>query len=325
REDDVVLVTHCTVNHLHYLLDIVEHWQGPISVAVVVPGLHIVSAYKSMIGLHLCNKDVQQRVTFHVVYPLSHPALDNRLSNYVRLARAELPLTCEEFMVTLQTGLANSANYGGEVPYPSNVLRNVGREHSKAKFVFVVDIDMMCNGNLYKDFLNFSRENNLFSMTVYVVPAFESQENLPPNTNKMELIKMWENGKVLPFYYQACRKCQSPTNYDKWKRSRSSSGLHVSFTRSWTDPWEPFYISLNSVPLYDGRFKQYGFNRISQVCETHVAGFSFAVLDNAFLVHHGFKQRFHKKKDAENNKNRELFRKFKKELKSKYPDSKNSC
>jgi len=29
---DVVMVTHCTANHLHYLINMVEHWQGHISV-----------------------------------------------------------------------------------------------------------------------------------------------------------------------------------------------------------------------------------------------------------------------------------------------------
>jgi len=74
-------------------------------------------------------------------------------------------------------------------------------------------------------------------------------------------------------------------------------------------------------------FFQYGFNRISQVCETHIAGYDFAVLSNAFLVHHGFKTKegFHSAKDEENNRNRGIFRTFKKELKLKYPQSTRHC
>ena len=72
---------------------------------------------------------------------------------------------------------------------------------------------------------------------------------------------------------------------------------------------------------------QYGFNRISQVCETHIAGYDFVVLNNAFLVHHGFKTKegFHSAKDEENNRNRDIFRTFKKELKLKYPQSTRHC
>ncbi|CAG5098128.1 Oidioi.mRNA.OKI2018_I69.XSR.g15393.t1.cds [Oikopleura dioica] len=54
--------------------------------------------------------------------------------------------------------------------------------------------------------------------------------------------------------------------------------------------WEPFYIARRSVPLFDERFKQYGFDRIEQICELHVAGYRFSVLNNAFLVHDGWKE-----------------------------------
>jgi N-acetyllactosaminide beta-1,3-N-acetylglucosaminyltransferase len=64
-----------------------------------------------------------------------------------------------------------------------------------------------------------------------------------------------------------------------------------------------------------------------QVCEMRVAGYEFAVLDSAFLVHKGFKTKtsFHASKDEEQNRNRLLFRKFKTELESKYPDSPRKC
>lgn len=90
----------------------------------------------------------------------------------------------------------------------------------------------------------------------------------------------------------------------------------------------PMYYSLfNNYCWLFWIYFQYGFNRISQVCETHTAGYDFVVLNSAFLIHHGFKTRdgFHSAKDEENNRNRDLFRTFKKELKSKYPQSTSHC
>ena len=51
------------------------------------------------------------------------------------------------------------------------------------------------------------------------------------------------------------------------------------------------------------------------------------VLNNAFLIHHGFKvkESFHSAKDEENARNRDIFRTFKKELKIKYPQSTRHC
>ena len=72
---------------------------------------------------------------------------------------------------------------------------------------------------------------------------------------------------------------------------------------------------------------QYGFNRISQVCEMHISGYDFYILDNAYLIHHGLKDKsiFHSSKDAENSLNRDLYRTFKTELRSKYHNSKRHC
>lgn len=32
--------------------------------------------------------------------------------------------------------------------------------------------------------------------------------------------------------------------------------MQIAYSVDWKDPWEPFYIAPNHVPLYDERFKQ---------------------------------------------------------------------
>lgn len=335
-QHDVTLVTHCTSNHLHYLLDLTKHWKGPISVAVFVPGYDVETTYTSLLGLHRCKQRIRERVTVHLVYPLSHPPAQNSLRPYLEQALSRHG-SCDEFITRLDnndlTGKL-SWNYANvKVPYPNNLLRNVGRSSVPSKhYVFVVDVDMMCSGNLYQSFLGLARQLNLFGNNndkrVFVVATFESKQKLSPLLTKQELLDLWNSGSVQPFYYQACWKCQRHLDFDTWKSYHSSnSNLQIAYTVDWKDPWEPFYIAPNYVPLYDERFKQYGFNRISQVCETHIAGFNFVVLNNGFLVHHGFKVKegFHSAKDEENAHNREIFRTFKKELKLKYPQSPRHC
>ncbi len=62
------------------------------------------------------------------------------------------------------------------------------------------------------------------------------------------------------------------------------------------------------LPPFACEFKD-GFNRISQVCETHVAGFDFYILPEAFLIHEGFKrnQTFHASKQVRKSIERMLF------------------
>ena len=64
-----------------------------------------------------------------------------------------------------------------------------------------------------------------------------------------------------------------------------------------------------------------------QACELHMAGFRFAVLDGAFVVHRGFKEAggFHGAKEAELTHNRQLYRRFRAELRQRYPNSPRRC
>ena len=72
---------------------------------------------------------------------------------------------------------------------------------------------------------------------------------------------------------------------------------------------------------------QYGFNRISQLCHLHMSGFTFHVLQNAFLLHLGFKEKntFHNKKDEDNEINKLIYRKVKSELLIRYQQSGRHC
>ena len=64
-----------------------------------------------------------------------------------------------------------------------------------------------------------------------------------------------------------------------------------------------------------------------QSCEMNVAGYQFAILDTPFLIHTGFKSvdDFHSHKDIDQNRNRQLYRAFKRILRMRYPLSKYSC
>ncbi|NXQ26274.1 B4GA1 glucuronyltransferase, partial [Alaudala cheleensis] len=116
--------------------------------------------------------------------------------------------------------------------------------------------------------------------------------------------------------------------FGRWRELPPGPGLRVAYEVPWRDPWEPFYVApARGVPPFDERFLQYGFNRISQACELHVAGFRFAVLDGAFVTHSGFKEPggFHQGREAELGSNRRLFRRFRQELRLRYPGSPRRC
>ena len=70
---------------------------------------------------------------------------------------------------------------------------------------------------------------------------------------------------MIHFDREACNKCQKLTNYEKWRTLSNDGPVSVGFTVERDAFWEPFYIAKTSMPLFDERFKQYGYNRVSQV------------------------------------------------------------
>lgn len=355
---DVTLVTQCSHGRLPHVVKLSRHWDGPLSVSVFATKGDLIDALVSIAELRQCFPTLRHNTTFHLVYPLSHHR-QHHLQELVNISILKWSSSsknsnrenCERFeslskksikqgVVPVDSGSFSSssslpANYDTKdgVSYPNNLLRNVARRNVLTEFFFLVDVDTVPSTNLHRDFLAFSETNRLFldlkkdDKTVYVVPAFEAKEEVAVPASKTELLELIDGMKARPFYFELCWKCQKHTDYDAWQREPITPHLKVVFEVLWKDPWEPFYIARNSVPLYDERFKQYGFNRISQVCELHVAGYRFSVLNNAFLIHSGLKtvDSFHKKKDEDQERNRLLFRQFKSELKEKYPDSSRRC
>ncbi|KAK6182973.1 hypothetical protein SNE40_010533 [Patella caerulea] len=318
NSENLTIITQCTSNHLHHLVELTEFFQGPISVAVFTYVNDVQNAVRSIAYYHFCNKFIRRFVTFHMVYPTDTPPINS--------PSWDVTFDCD----TPPTN-TDSANYAIEgIEYPHNLLRNLALKYSRTSHILVIDIDMIPSPNLKEVFMKnqknyFLKKTTFISRSAHVVPAFELKNGYDVPKNRMELIDLWEKNIIRPFYEEACWKCQKYTDYDKWRASESelTSAYHADFH----DPWEPFYIAAKSVPQYDERFKQYGFNRISQICEMHIAGYQFSVLTDVFLVHKGFKhtQEFHKTKNDELDKNRILFRKFKNELKAKYQESVRRC
>lgn len=287
---DITLVTQTSISGLHNLITIIPHWKGLISVGLFTLTKDISTAIEAILVLRKCYPVIRFNTSFHLVYPLHVPLPDLTMHNdlYHLFPTSPPSLSsksqkeslddntiCNHLPQILVSLKSSSLNYDNEgVPFPNNLLRNVARRNSLTQFIFVTDIDLVPNHNLDRDFIEFAIENRLFEeetkdeKTVYVVPSYEIDSSLVPDhipQDKRELMLAVNSGYVRPFYYELCWKCQKYTDYEAWQKEPQSNKLNILFEVFWHDPWEPFYISRNTVPMYDERFRQYGFNRISQV------------------------------------------------------------
>lgn len=65
-----------------------------------MPGYDVATTYASLLGLHQCDQTFRDRVTVHLVYPLSHPPAENALRPQLKQALSH-QRNCEEFLARL--------------------------------------------------------------------------------------------------------------------------------------------------------------------------------------------------------------------------------
>lgn len=280
NEYDVSIVTQCSSSHIHHLAELSENWNGPISVSVFTYDDDFMDTVSRLLHFHFCNDHIFRHVSFHLVFPISRsPRNFESLSN--------LKLSCTDSLDSpgfLQPDFKHINYQNPDLDYPNNLLRNLAINYAQTPYIFMIDIDMVpsenlrtqfqkfmshtskrTHPNLTSDVINPHLSSSPHSLSAYVVPVFEIRDAVRVPKNKPELIEQWTKGLARPFYWEACQKCQRPTNYDRWRGLDAGGAVQVGYTVGREDPWEPFYIAKTSLPLYDERFKQYGFNRISQV------------------------------------------------------------
>ena len=258
---DVSVVTQCSVNHLLHLVSLSEAWLGPISVAVFAPQGEAYAVLEAIVAVLHCFPDVRETVSIHLVTPLT--------SKGIPLIQSLNNMSCDTYRRTgfhrSNLNTTTAVNYAVASKYPNNLLRNVARYAARTAYVFVIDIDMLPNVGLHKNYTNFLKRTTSDNKTVHVIPSFEINTDTAIPKQKDELLEMWRKELLRPFYYELCWKCQRYTGYDRWQNLKRESELRISYEVEWHDPWEPFYIAPRTVPVFDERFKQYGFNRVSQV------------------------------------------------------------
>ncbi|KAH9523047.1 Beta-1,4-glucuronyltransferase 1 [Bulinus truncatus] len=286
---DVSIVTHTTSGNMGHLPELSDRWRGPVSVSVFTYDDDFALTVSSLLHHHFCNDNVYRHVSFHLVYPIS------RAPKHLD-ALAHIALSCSDYAAGGARHLGASLpsrlmmNYANQdLDYPNNLLRNLAINYALTPYIFMVDVDMVPSENLRAQFHSFmssgqdssvglsgnrtgadhpraaSAHKKDLSHTAYVVPVFEIQSSTALPKTKSELLDLWSSGRARPFYSEVCEKCHRPTDYDRWKSLSRPGPVGLGYHVTRADPWEPFYIAKTSLPLYDERFKQYGFNRISQI------------------------------------------------------------
>lgn len=217
------------------------------------------------------------------------------------------------FFRTLNFTLARSLDSLSEesailhLPYPANLLRAAAAEAVRTPFMLHLDADVIPSSEAWAGL-----EEHLLAYGAalekeaigLVLPAFEVAEtecsrlssSLP--RDRAELLSAVRTRAARPFYAAVNERVHAATDYPRWYRLDSDASfardegalLNEAYWADWADPYEPFVVFPTAeAPPFDPKFVGYGINRLSQLCEAHLDGFDFAVVDAAFLLHCGLK------------------------------------
>lgn len=311
---DLTITTQCSANRLFNIKSLADRWDGPISVAVFIPGKEAGYALDFIDGLRKCwPETVGKRTSFHLAYPTDNVA---DVYTYGSLVYN----SCDELLKIIEN--YGSDNYEHKIPYPHNVLRNAARNGVTTEFVLLIDVDLSPSVNLRQMFMDYAFRNGIVGSKylpppnddkedkrVFVIPTFEIKDGYQVPTNKKSLLNANADGMIRPFHNKTCWWCHAPEEHNKWLNlpDPAPKKLSSGFYANWAKSWEPFYIARRNVPLFDERFKQYGYDRIEQICELHLMGYDFVVLDKAFLIHKGWKEFTKEERKKETYRNWILF------------------
>lgn len=344
---DVTIATHCSYYNLRFLPKFVKSWKGPVSVSVF--SSNPTKVWLLIKLLRECSLSIRNLVDFHIIVPFfglkyskinSFTELEpNFLTLLERLnEKFSQNMICYNLDSLLKSLQNIEENYALNdfLEYPNNMLRNVAWENSRTNYVANIDIDLLTSRSaheLLQPFLRITWRKN--RKITYIVPVFEvelsyyTQNSKKFPITKTDVMRLQRKNFMQPFYHNVCPNCQGCIQHGDWLAYREDEqelGV-VPYPADLSPPCEPFLIVPRNAPKFDERFSQYGYNRMSHVCEMLSADYKFKILDNAFLTHIGYKyqQHFHGSKQQELVENEALFQTFNQELREKYSKSEKFC
>ncbi|XP_078000921.1 beta-1,4-glucuronyltransferase 1-like [Glandiceps talaboti] len=316
KRDDVTIATHSTLHELHHLPTLVERWNAPVSVAVLTSD--VTTLLSTIANFRRCFPLIKQHASFHIIIPANIKP-DDAIDGSDMVPEMELKVPCS-MVLDLTDNLIDQNITTKDASYPSSLLQNIAWKESITDYIFTLNIDMMPSGELeqsFKAFIVRQQENQEVNHhMVFVIPDFDLDDEYisTPPKYKAEVLDLLKKNSVKPH--------GSFVNYTQWTNFQSTSSLYleVAFEMKGQSPWHAYFIASRDIPKFDENFNDINKGRSSHVCELHVAGFQFAVLDSAFALHSGTKR-------PEDNRGRDQFqlKEFEEKLKRVYPQSLRSC
>ncbi|KAF8806519.1 hypothetical protein BYT27DRAFT_7257238 [Phlegmacium glaucopus] len=280
ESDDVTITTVITSNRFEVFPRLVEKYQGPISVTVHIKDVleHVQEVLETLHEMYTSSEAMQTFVDVHLIVD----AFDRQF----------------------------------------NTWRNIARLFARTDFVMMLDIDFY----LCTDFRSVIRQSFAISSQLregraaLVVPAFEYVDyhegtNYATFPSKKAGLLSLVNRRRIRIFHASWGPGHNSTDY---KRFYAASAGDVYKVTRYQSAYEPYIIFRKDGPPWcDERFVGYGGNKAACLFEMYLAGVSFYVLADHFIIHqnHLYEESARK---SERKYNRKIYSDFKEEACLRY-------
>jgi hypothetical protein len=250
KDVSFTLVTQCSDSRLWMLDHHCQRWKGPISISIYT------------------NRTQEQ------------------VENYIQ------KMNCNNELVTFEIYPATTM-----VDYPINVLRNVAFSNVRTSHAFYIDMDFWPSENIVQSLYKHQTYLATDQRRALVVPAFSLKRqcadrhdcrdvNVPAMPLRQEeVFDEMISRKIFPFD-PTNRGGHGSTRYKEWIRQSLDELIEIPCFSS--QRYEPYVVVryCQDLPPFQEGFSGYGKNKVSWVMHLRRAGWTFAQVGKAFVVHY---------------------------------------
>ncbi|CAD5222093.1 unnamed protein product [Bursaphelenchus xylophilus] len=330
--DRITLVLHLSSDRLntHKLMEHTQNWDGPISLSVVFPenmqlnASDVRCAISKLQSLMKSDRNAQEKLSAHFI-----------LKNVTCEDFVEPDLTREKKLANCQIrqkSMTSEEKARNMLKYPVNKARNTARKFVSTDYILSADMDHFFSKNFEPKMRKLAKEvlsENNKTVLVYRIFEIDGSVKTHPQT-KEDLHRLFLTYKAQEFhkYYGAHN---IPKLYEWFKSDEKTDQTSVQFYKPYTsNSWEPQFVSTNKIPFHDETFKYPQRDNTVLRWEMCRAGYKFAIVDDVYMYHLGFKEPSELKLT---NRARQIFRKqfygiiknFNKRIDRQYPSTKHKC
>uniref|UniRef100_A0A0N4Z763 Beta-1,4-glucuronyltransferase 1 n=1 Tax=Parastrongyloides trichosuri TaxID=131310 RepID=A0A0N4Z763_PARTI len=342
----ITLVLHSTMDYITYLEKQVDVWEGPISVALVIPKPNRTkcihnkknkcSSYdkKNMEIFSVLNYFKKLfntvKISLHLIYDIDK----YKDCPPMVIIEEKISINGDSLMNLYRKRLESikKLSIGFDI-YPINIARNIGRLGKLTRLFLSGDIENYSSNNYETKVSKLATKYLLEQKrkVVLVHRRFEYEYGYDRPTTKEELKKLYNMKKAGVFHAKFYLNAHFIIGIKDWlKTPENVDKVSIFRTLNYTSSyWEPQFVGDDRVPFHDERFPYRFKSNIhlgSLLCNLE---FRFSILNDVFTVHEGRKKNLSDSDLLTINKGKKRYGKiisqFNAELSTKYPHMKDKC